>query len=107
MFCVMIRRPPRSTHTDTLFPTRRSSDLIIFASVNASNLQVGDVFKNVHMKNRTWNAVYLGTAPSPHDPSKTMFKIRASRRGVKTAEYLIDRRAIFGMFKIDSVMAEA
>src|SRR3546814_19495429 len=34
---------------------------IIFASVNASNLQVGDVFKNVHMKNRTWNAVYLGT----------------------------------------------
>src|SRR3546814_336244 len=80
---------------------------IIFASVNASNLQAGDVFKNVHMKNRTWNAVYLVTAPSPHDPSKTMFKIRASRRGVKTAEYLLDRRAIFGMFKIDPVMAEA
>src|SRR3546814_5324260 len=44
---------------------------IIFASVNASNLQVGDVFKIVHMKNRTWNAVYLGTAQSPHDPSQT------------------------------------
>src|SRR3546814_7219237 len=55
----------------------------------------------------SWNAVYLGTAPSPHGPSKTMFKIRASRRGVKTAEYLLDRRAIFGMFKIDPVMAEA
>src|SRR3546814_14285557 len=26
-FCLMIRRPPRSTRTDTLFPTRRSSDL--------------------------------------------------------------------------------
>src|SRR3546814_452857 len=25
----MIRRPPRSTRTDTLFPTRRSSDLLI------------------------------------------------------------------------------
>src|SRR3546814_625988 len=25
----MIRRPPRSTRTDTLFPTRRSSDLTI------------------------------------------------------------------------------
>src|SRR3546814_8154680 len=25
---LMIRRPPRSTRTDTLFPTRRSSDLI-------------------------------------------------------------------------------
>src|SRR3546814_19380498 len=37
MFCLfwlflivflMIRRPPRSTRTDTLFPTRRSSDLL-------------------------------------------------------------------------------
>src|SRR3546814_8384951 len=27
----MIRRPPRSTRTDTLFPTRRSSDLPILA----------------------------------------------------------------------------
>src|SRR3546814_2080660 len=26
----MIRRPPRSTRTDTLFPTRRSSDLLGF-----------------------------------------------------------------------------
>src|SRR3546814_4685616 len=25
----MIRRPPRSTRTDTLFPTRRSSDLVV------------------------------------------------------------------------------
>src|SRR3546814_5517920 len=25
----MLRRPPRSTRTDTLFPTRRSSDLLI------------------------------------------------------------------------------
>src|SRR3546814_8260839 len=25
----MIRRPPRSTRTDTLFPTRRSSDLLV------------------------------------------------------------------------------
>src|SRR3546814_497336 len=27
VFFLMIRRPPRSTRTDTLFPTRRSSDL--------------------------------------------------------------------------------
>src|SRR3546814_9932240 len=31
----MIRRPPRSTRTDTLFPTRRSSDLTIFAITDA------------------------------------------------------------------------
>src|SRR3546814_20079342 len=29
-FFLMIRRPPRSTLTDTLFPTRRSSDLHAF-----------------------------------------------------------------------------
>src|SRR3546814_8334778 len=28
LFFLMIRRPPRSTRTDTLFPTRRSSDLV-------------------------------------------------------------------------------
>src|SRR3546814_18516206 len=28
-FFLMIRRPPRSTRTDTLFPTRRSSDLAV------------------------------------------------------------------------------
>src|SRR3546814_19504484 len=27
VFFLMIRRPPRSTRTDTLFPTRRASDL--------------------------------------------------------------------------------
>src|SRR3546814_9589877 len=31
----MIRRPPRSTRTDTLFPTRRSSDLLALARVLA------------------------------------------------------------------------
>src|SRR3546814_1385436 len=29
----MIRRPPRSTRTDTLFPTRRSSDLLAMQAV--------------------------------------------------------------------------
>src|SRR3546814_18816404 len=29
----MIRQPPRSTRTDTRFPYRRSSDLVILASV--------------------------------------------------------------------------
>src|SRR3546814_9789603 len=29
----MIRRPPRSTRTDTLFPTRRSSDLLVLGGM--------------------------------------------------------------------------
>src|SRR3546814_1714237 len=31
----MLRRPPRSTRTDTLFPTRRSSDLVTPLSARA------------------------------------------------------------------------
>src|SRR3546814_6909219 len=31
----MIRRPPRSTRTDTLFPTRRSSDLSVYSYLAA------------------------------------------------------------------------
>src|SRR3546814_12230246 len=31
IFFLMIRRPPGSTRTDTLFPTRRSSDLYVKA----------------------------------------------------------------------------
>src|SRR3546814_18982345 len=31
VLCLMIRRPPRSTRTYTLFPTRRSSDLLCAA----------------------------------------------------------------------------
>src|SRR3546814_17149488 len=34
----MIRRPPRSTRTDTLFPTRRSSDLPEFADRKTEKL---------------------------------------------------------------------
>src|SRR3546814_9227420 len=37
-FFLMIRRPPRSTRTDTLFPTRRSSDLIDELPVSPSSL---------------------------------------------------------------------
>src|SRR3546814_972834 len=42
----MIRRPPRSTRTDTLFPTRRSSDLVdatLIASI-PSDLLNDDLF---------------------------------------------------------------
>src|SRR3546814_5005540 len=38
----MIRRPPRSTRTDTLFPTRRSSDLAWLAPVQAVVMNITD-----------------------------------------------------------------
>src|SRR3546814_16207753 len=35
----MIRRPPRSTRTDTLFPYRRSSDLLVRPAVDGADEQ--------------------------------------------------------------------
>src|SRR3546814_2391688 len=41
----MIRRPPRSTRTDTLFPTRRSSDLrFLGLKVVTERGGVGEIF---------------------------------------------------------------
>jgi hypothetical protein len=80
---------------------------IIFASVEAANLKPGDSFKKVWMKRHEWNATYLGTCPHPQVPSSICFKIRASRRGVKTAEYLLDRKAIFQAFSLSHVMPAA
>src|SRR3546814_13632671 len=37
----MIRRPPRSTRTDTLFPTRRSSDLLLEDGLPVVHVHVG------------------------------------------------------------------
>src|SRR3546814_3975410 len=39
----MIRRPPRSTRTDTLFPTRRSSDLKRVCAYSSDAKSCGDV----------------------------------------------------------------
>src|SRR3546814_17530393 len=38
LFCffLMIRRPPRSTRTDTLFPSRRSSDLVAHTVIDGA-----------------------------------------------------------------------
>src|SRR3546814_16905936 len=40
----MIRRPPRSTRTDTLFPSRRSSDLVLAAGLDRpfDHLRIGE-----------------------------------------------------------------
>src|SRR3546814_15244681 len=37
-FFLKILRPPRSTRTDTLFPTRRSSDLPLIHTLNLAHL---------------------------------------------------------------------
>src|SRR3546814_1138641 len=49
LFFLMIRRPPRSTRTDTSFPTRRSSDLVAY-SWGEKFLQPGDEVLISHME---------------------------------------------------------
>src|SRR3546814_21131850 len=48
----MLRRPPRSTRTDTLFPTRRSSDLGILRDRMLTNMTEAewDAVIQVHLK---------------------------------------------------------
>src|SRR3546814_592353 len=41
----MLRRPPRSTRTDTLFPTRRSSDLIVGALLGPVPVAVDEIIR--------------------------------------------------------------
>src|SRR3546814_19055087 len=46
-FFLMIRRTPRSTRIDTLFPTRRSSDLFAALVVEGAVIPGPDMFEHV------------------------------------------------------------
>src|SRR3546814_19093929 len=54
----MLRRPPRSTHTDTLFPTRLSSDLLPVPTDSQSNV---DPEKNKVMIDPAGTITWNGT----------------------------------------------
>src|SRR3546814_6194019 len=63
----MIRQPPRSTLTDTLFPTRRSSDL---GCCRHNDLKLPDVWRLMRVGNEfiSWRAgqpVYLKVSLAP------------------------------------------
>src|SRR3546814_7077844 len=68
----MIRRPPRSTRTDTLFPSRRSSDLaetLYRILIAADRLAGAAMWTVVHMSYA--ERVDLSGAPLPADAFKT------------------------------------
>src|SRR3546814_2836556 len=61
----MIRRPPRSTRTDTLFPTRRSSDLPV-AFLEADAVQrVARELRELQAKEHAEAVRLDGGAPRP------------------------------------------
>src|SRR3546814_1774522 len=76
MFFLRIRRPPRSTRTDTLFPTRRSSDL--FRSyVLAAEMKAGKIGRDdqVMMTENAWRTGGAGT-----DGSYSGFEVNKTAR---------------------------
>src|SRR3546814_1673453 len=56
----MIRRPPRSTRTDTLFPTRRSSDLEMIVKVKEPQAEERALLREGQIL-----FTYLHLAPDP------------------------------------------
>src|SRR3546814_9877443 len=62
----MTRRPPRSTRTDTLFPTRRSSNLAI-------------VIEGAHVVHEGGKAVAIAAVGQPSTPTK-MRRVEERRR---------------------------
>src|SRR3546814_8760514 len=55
-FFLMIRRPPRSTRTDTLFPSRRSSDLL--STLISRNITLADRRTSIRLEPEMWDALH-------------------------------------------------
>src|SRR3546814_6067694 len=76
----MIRRPPRSTRTDTLFPTRRSSDLLD---------QVG-LFKHLKMLGR----VGYGHRRLPGDLLNRTFSLAQQVNDLRSEEHTSELQSL-------------
>src|SRR3546814_17264573 len=74
-FFLMIRRPPRSTRTDTSFPTRRSSDLAYAAAfaVIHNNLDAAMQAANITGDGGTLNRQAKSAARSAFESAKQRF----------------------------------
>src|SRR3546814_17482601 len=69
-FFLMIRRPPRSTRTDTLFPTRRSSDLLHIldrrADVFGGDIEAAERFHGAAERAEQGDAIPFALGPPQH-----------------------------------------
>src|SRR3546814_14398193 len=97
----MIRRPPRSTRTDTLFPTRRSSDLALSLAAGMALAKIAaaspDGLKQrideaglwpVNSQWRESNAPLLATVREAMRAERTLHKDYADASGTETARAL-------------------
>src|SRR3546814_20597155 len=79
----MLRRPPRSTRTDTLFPTRRSSDLVIAAANLARGGAPGRARQSAFTGSRIGRGAGVGRVLSSRDRF-TAFRQRRAIVKVRT-----------------------
>src|SRR3546814_6869467 len=68
----MIRRPPRSTRTDTLFPTRRSSDLILITQDSSVGIYFAEVVQ-ARTQGTTTSLYDLSSVQVLKGPQGTLF----------------------------------
>ncbi|QAY80325.1 hypothetical protein [Sphingosinicella sp. BN140058] len=86
----------------------RIRDEIITASAAAANVQPGRVFKDVRLSGATWsNVTFVGVMPNYFVGRTNAYKVRATRRGVRAHEFVLEPKAFFSIAKLQPVMPAA
>src|SRR3546814_3959544 len=91
----MIRRPPRSTRTDTLFPTRRSSDL---TDGSAGGTVLGSPVPGQSSGGVPVDVYGLATAPFPGTAAPAMGLVLVKRSEEHTSELQSLMRISYAVF---------
>src|SRR3546814_20913799 len=89
----MVRRPPRSTRTDTSVPTRRSSDLMAGIDDAAERVVTATSrFISIVVKERDWAAILFGSAELLPDARQDMYRYLRNdlERGVAQGKFVVE-----------------
>src|SRR3546814_10642305 len=93
----MVRRPPRSTRTDTSVPTRRSSDLMAGIDDAAERVVTATSrFISIVVKERDWAAILFGSAELLPDARQDMYRYLRNdlERGVRSEEHTSELQSL-------------
>src|SRR3546814_1070940 len=83
----MIRRPPRSTRTDTLFPTRRSSDLSIARHPAEASFSRPILAPRIYLIPNTWPSWPRRSKRLTATPRQENDSDRITRRASQSAHH--------------------
>src|SRR3546814_7101863 len=98
----MIRRPPRSTRTDTLFPTRRSSDLRKVDAAHSIDAEAGrgeqDHEQRGYLQRQQIGAEHSGARAEQHESENQAAGGRVARSEEHTSELQSLMRISYAVF---------